>query len=279
MFRGWTREPLFHFLLIGAALFAWFSLVNEEELPDSVVVSSSEVDSLAAQWEARRGRPPSPAEMESVVAQAVRTRVLAREAVALGLDVNDTVVERRLAQKLEFLFSDLVQVADPTDEELQQLLEAHRGDYTEPARVSFQHVYFSSDTNADARPAYIHDANRALELLRATPDLDISNMGDRTLLPTRYESATPRVVGGAFGDAFAESVFAITTTGWHGPIESAYGVHLVLLEERREAQIPELADVRSDVAADWLRARQVEANEAFYQSLHRSNTIVVGDET
>jgi len=274
MFTGWTREPLFHFLLIGAALFVWFSLVNEEVLPDSVVVSSSEVDSLAAQWEARRGRPPSPAEMESVVAQAVRTRVLAREAVALGLDVNDTVVERRLAQKLEFLFSDLVQVADPTDEELQQFLEAHRGDYTEPARVSFQHVYFNSDT----RPAYIDAANRALALLRATPGFDISNMGDRTLLPTRYESATPRVVGGAFGDAFAESVFAIPTTGWHGPIESAYGVHLVLVEERREARTPGLADVRSDVAADWLRARQVEANEAFYQSLLRSYTVVVGDD-
>jgi hypothetical protein len=287
-------------VLIGALLYVGYRLVNEDEVPNRIVISQGEVDSLAAQWRARRGRPPSPSEIDALVTQSIRTKVLAREARAFGLDQNDAVVERRLAQKLEFLFSDLARVTEPTDVELQAFLDEHLEDFTEPARLSFRHLYF----NRDERDAAAADASQVLATIQMTPQMNTDTLGDRSLLATRYDLVTIAYIERTFGKACAGSVIqdlaqrpasrvasqqnvgeqshdsspTSTGDGWRGPFESAFGLHLVLIDEYRPLQIPDLPSIRDDVASEWRRVKQMQANEAFYQTLLGTYTVVVGDE-
>jgi len=269
--HGWIREPLLHFLLIGAGLFAIFEIGNEEPPPDRIVISWGEVDSLAARWRAQRGRAPSEAELRSALDQTIRTKVLAKEAIALGLDRDDSVVERRLAQKLEFLLSDLAPPDAPSDEDLVALFNDKRDSFTAPPRISFSQIFF----NVDENPGATEEAARVLKELNAGTHSDFTALGDHSLLAPRYSAVTPQTVSSSFGKSFSEALFVNTDRAWLGPIPSPYGLHLVRIEARSEAEPPDFESSREEIQAIWTRERQREANEAFYQTLLERYEVVV----
>ena len=149
----WTREPLVHFLVLGALLFGLFALVNNEassKSPNRIEITSADVDRLQERWTKQWNRPPTETELKSLIEAYLREEILYREALALGLDQNDTIIRRRLAQKMEFLFEDLADQVEPTDEELKRYFDRNRDQYRLPARFSFAHVYFSVDQRGDS---------------------------------------------------------------------------------------------------------------------------------
>jgi hypothetical protein len=148
--RHWLKEPLLHFLVAGGLLFAVYAWLNRVggEAPGVVRITAAEVHWLKETWARQWQRPPSEQELRGVVADYVKEVLLAREARALGLDENDTVVRRRLAQKLEFLVQDTVRLAEPREDELCQLYDASRTRYHTPARLSFTHIYFKTEVAA-----------------------------------------------------------------------------------------------------------------------------------
>jgi parvulin-like peptidyl-prolyl isomerase len=200
----------------------------------------------------------------------VREEVLYREAVAMGLDRDDTIVRRRMRQKLEFLSEDLTPIEDPDEATLARWLAAHEERYRLEPRVALRQVFVSRDRRGDAAPAH---ARELLARLAADPRAEAA--GDASLLPNALPLAPLGEVARVFGDAFAEQVAKLATGRWAGPVESGFGLHLVFVEERAEARAPALDEVREAVRNDWLSAQRAEANEAFYARLRERYAVTV----
>ncbi|MBW2577385.1 MAG: peptidyl-prolyl cis-trans isomerase [Deltaproteobacteria bacterium] len=147
------REPLLHFLLIGAAIYGLYGAFAEtapEETDKTIVVSSAEVEWMQTSWQKRWNRPPTPEELDGLIQQYIRETVLYREALTMGLNQHDQVIRRRLAQKLEFLAKDLVALTPPADEELVAYFDANKDRYQEPVLYTFTQVFFNPDKRGNA---------------------------------------------------------------------------------------------------------------------------------
>jgi hypothetical protein len=252
------REPLVHFLLLGAALFALFDVAGGPRArpAEVVMVGASEVARLAEGFARTWQRAPTRDELAGLVRDQVDEEILYREALALGLERDDTIVRRRLRQKMEFLFDAEAPLAEPGDAELEQHRLAHRERFEDPPQVSFRHVYVSADRRGDAARG---DAERLLARLRAS-DAGWEQAGDPLPLAPAFEALPAVELKALFGAGFTAGLLALPTGGWEGPLESGYGLHLVRVDARSAARLPPLAEVRDEVRLELLATRRAEAN-------------------
>jgi hypothetical protein len=277
----WYREPLVHFLAIGAVLFIVSAIVGGEseqggDQPDNVIVVSIEdANRLAALWEMQWRRPPTQIELAGLIRQHVREEVLYREALKLGLDRDDTIIRRRLVQKIEFVSEDLLVDEEPPDSVLVAFFTDNAELFGEPASLSFRHVYF----NPDRRGAQVDDeARRVLEELRSNPDdPDYSRHGDRLMLKRRYTDLTEDWLANLFGAEFAAAVFELEPGSWQGPVRSGYGLHLVLVDGRTEARLPAFEEVVDDVHEEYVSRRRREVKDEFYARLRENYEFVIDE--
>ncbi len=269
------REPLFHFLVLGAGIFLLAALVDDsdENRTDQIVVSAGQVERLVETWQRTWQRPPTQAELEWLVEDYIREEILYREAIAMGLDRDDTIIRRRLRQKMEFLPQDLVEQVEPTDAELRTFLRENADAYQVEARVSFQHIFL------DLEQREAHAEKDALDLLAELNDhsrsVKPSTLGDPILLPYDLESLSESEVAGMFGQEFASHLVGIEPGGWTGPLISGYGLHLVRVRERLPTRMPELSEVGKAVERDWRFVRRQELDDRFFRSLKERYAIEV----
>ncbi len=271
------REPLLHFLIIGAGLFFLFNQISDPEIENDhrITITQTNLDRLAATWLKSMGRPPSAQEREQQLKHYIREQVLYREAMTMGLDQDDVIVRRRLAKKMEYLFNDLSFIAEPIETELSSFLTEHASKFTSPATITFSQIYLDPGKR---KQDINKDAEQLLEQLKeTTADIDTINMGDRSLLPYQFTAERENEIAGMFGTAFAAQAFALPANSWQGPITSEYGAHLVYISSRTEARLPPLAEIRESVSREWKAAKQQEANEIFYQSLYQRYEIILDD--
>ena len=270
------KEPLFHFLLLGGAVFAVFTLTRDpaESAPrDEIVVSAGEVRQLSEMFAKTWQRPPTEAELDKVVEARIREEIFYREALAAGLDEDDTIVRRRLKQKLEFMLEDIAGQVTPTEAELQAFLEANADRFRSDSKFSFRQVYLSTDQRANVT----EDARELLDRLRS--GADASNAGDRLLMvESAFASAPQYEVARTFGREFADQLASSPIGEWSGPIRSGYGLHLVFVESRVLGEVAPLEEVRDLVAREWGAVRRREMNEALYQELRAKYSIRVEKE-
>jgi hypothetical protein len=273
--RRLLREPLIHFFLLGAVLFAAYDLLSPEQLaqPQRILVTPGQIEHLATSFSATWQRPPTRTELQQLVDQYVREEILSREAVKLGLDQNDSVIRRRLQQKMEFVSEDLFTNTEPTDAELTAYLAEHPEDFRQEGRVSFRQVFLSADKRGEHLQG---DAAELLsELKTLGPAADVSALGDPTLLPPAMTDEPPGRVESTFGRDFASGLAGADTGTWIGPIRSGLGLHLVFIEQRESSRLPELAEVREAVLREWGNARRVEARHQFYDDLLKQYQVSV----
>jgi hypothetical protein len=271
--RKILREPLVHFAILGALLFALFDLVGKpvEESKERIVVSAAKVANLAELFRRTWRRPPTQAELDGLIADHVKEEILYREALALGLETDDIVIRRRLRQKMEFLSEDIAAQGEPTEAELEALLEEHAERYRAPARVTFSQVYLSPERRgAEAWT----DAERVLVALDAGRT-DPAASGDPFLLEQDYRQQTPHDIERLFGERFAAGIAGLPVGRWAGPVQSGYGLHVVLVRERTPEHLPQLDEVRDAVLRDWRAARREDANRAFYDALRGRYEVTV----
>ena len=271
------REPLLHFLLIGAAIYLAYGALSEslpEEDDKTVVVSAGEVEWMRTSWQKRWNRPPTPEEFDGLIQQYIRETVLYREALTMGLNQHDQVIRRRLAQKLEFLAKDLVALTPPTDEELVAYFAANRDRYQEPALYTFSQVFFDPDKRGDAT---LDDAEAIKTTLIARGDAieDAGALGDDFMLQSYYPEKDLLEIQKLFGSGFTGSLVDLAPGQWHGPVLSGYGTHLVYVSYVREPSPPVFDAVRDRVVADWTTDKSEELNEQFYANLRDSYTVVI----
>jgi peptidyl-prolyl cis-trans isomerase C len=271
------KEPLIQFLLFGACIYAAYVLFgapDEEESQRSVIISENRIANLAAMWETRWNRPPTEAELVGLVRAWLREDILYREAMAMGLDDDDHIIRQRLAQKLEFLTNDIVQMREPDDGELEAYFDANIERFREPDRVTFIHVYFNPDSRGDAT---LEEAAQSLERLQAAgePDGEVVDEGDRFMLQNYFAEASKSDISRAMGSGFAESVMQLEPGQWHGPVLSGFGTHLVYVSEFEPAPPPELANVRDEVLGEWRRIQTEKFDAEFLESLKSRYEIVI----
>src|SRR4029077_10521675 len=270
------KEPLLHFLVLGALIFGVYSRLNRS-LPDSkstagtVRITSNEIAWLKETWSRQWQREPKRDELRGLVTDFLKEELLAREARALGLDQNDTIVRRRLAQKLEFLVQDTSRLAEPTEEDLRRFYEANPERFQTDAHISFTHVFFSREKRAAAAT----EAKAALDdLARGANPADL---GDRLLVDSEIVDADMQSVAGQFGQEFADAVFALKPGAWNGPIEAGYGLHLVRVSEVKPAKRREFSEVKTQVLEYWREQRQRQDNEKYFASLLKKYDVIVDD--
>lgn len=264
------REPLVHFLAIGAILFVLNGWIGRHRVPESsrIVVSAGRIEHLAASFAQVWNRSPTDAELDGLIDDFVLEEILYREAIALGLDRDDTFVRRRLRQKMEFLNEGAV--PSPTDADLEAYLAQHPGTFRVGSRITFDQIYFSRDRRGDAVET---DAARMLARLQREPEA--GDEGDPSLLEPSYRSIPIEEITGVFGEDFARRVAELEPGGWVGPIESSLGLHLVRIRERAGGRDPDLAEVRAAVEREWLAAKQLELEREWQARLRDRYTVTI----
>ena len=262
------REPLLHFVLLGAGLFIVYGLISKPGhggAPGTIVVTAGRVEHLAASFVKTWQRPPTDAELKGLVDDWVREEIATREAMALGLDRDDAVIRRRLRQKLEFVSDGIAAQAEPTDADLNAYLQAHLESFRLEPRITFRQVYLDPAKHGEHLAS---DAARLLARLdRAGAEADISALSDSLLLESTFQSAPAGEIAKQFGESFAATLVGLPLAQWRGPIESGYGAHLVLVSERTGGRLPSLEEAREAVRREWTSNRRVEGNGKFYQAL------------
>jgi len=269
------REPLLHFLLLGAAIFAAYSLVSQRSSGEQgkIVISAGQVAAMAEGFARTWRRPATHAELEGVIRDRVREEVYSRQAMALGLDKDDTIIRRRLRQKMEFVTDDIAALGEPTDGELSAYLKAHADTFREQRQFTFSHVYLNPTRHGEN---LARDTAQLLALVRqAGGKAEVSALGDPFLLEYRFEATSETEIAKQFGEKFATELGKLAPGEWQGPVESGYGVHLVLVSERTEGRVPTLAQVRDAVRREWTNARRLETNEKFYQELLKRYVVTI----
>jgi hypothetical protein len=255
------REPLVHFAVLGALLFAAYAVVSPRGAPpDAIVVGAARIEALAAEFERTWMRAPTAAELDALVEGHVREEVLVREGLALGLDRDDPVIRRRVRQKMELLAEEAPPA--PSDAELQAWLDAHPGDFVIAPTFTFEQVYLDPERHGEETDAVVA---RALADLAA--GADATQLGDATLLPASLAAAPLTEVERTFGPDFARALPGVEPGAWRGPIPSTYGLHLVRVGQRTGGRAPALAEVRDAVERAWSSAQARAASEARYRAL------------
>jgi hypothetical protein len=267
LIRRLLREPLLHFLLIGTALFLLYGALNRgrSDAPREIVISAARVEAIAENFATVWMRPPTAVELKGLIDDYVAEEIYYREAIAMGLDQDDTVIRRRLRQKMDFISEGIADSVEPTDAQLQGYLESNAGKFASPAELTFRQVYLSAERRGERARS---DAEKLLAQLQAgAGPVDPAEAGDPTLLPAAMASASPQAIVNAFGQVFATQIDEAPVGQWAGPIESAFGLHIVRVDERVAGKAPTLAEIRPSVLREWQSDERRRQNSSFLAAL------------
>jgi hypothetical protein len=266
--RKVAHEPLVHFLLLGALIFAASAIVNRhrDDAARRIVVDKNLIVHFITLYHAQMGTLPSKNQLDSMIEGYIREEVQFREGKRMGLDNDDEIIRRRLASKFDFLQRDLVTVPDPTSEELRRYYDSHQKDFLQPANVTFTHVYFSPDHGGDA--AARSRAERALLTLEPGSVTRAPDLGDRFPLQVDYAGVARLDLVQQFGDSpIVDCVLTNPVNRWSGPVRSGYGWHLIYVSHRDEARVPPFPEIQDKVKTAYTDAVKEKANEEKYDAL------------
>ncbi|MGI9509058.1 MAG: peptidyl-prolyl cis-trans isomerase [Geminicoccaceae bacterium] len=276
------REPLVRFFIIGALIYTGYAFAGGQVVVvddgKRITVTAGEVTWLEDSWKRRWNRPPTEEELQGIVRQFLRERVLASEAAAIGLDQDDVVIRRRLAQKLEYLSQDLLGGGKPSDDELKAFFADNAKAYEVPALVTMTHVFFDPDKRGGQSLVEAETQKPILASLDVAPK-QARDYGDPFMLQSYYPERSYAELSKLFGGGFVDTVSGLSVGEWHGPVLSGYGVHLVYLHYRQEARPAELAAVKDQVLLDWQDQRRAELSEDYISGLLESYDVSIEGET
>lgn len=265
--RSLLREPVVQFLLIGASLFVVNAALRPSQQPIAaeIVITDDQASGMVSQFARTWQRAPSKEELQALIDDEVRTEVYVREAMKLGLDQNDTIIRRRLRQKMEFLNESQFPNKSPAESELEAYFTANSKQYRTDAVVSFRHVFFDPQQRGDS---LADDAQAALLLLNnQDQEMELNGLGDPIDLADNWTDLSRKDLVALFGSTFTDALLSQSQGRWTGPIESAYGRHLVRVESVAKGAIPELDDIRAEVTRDWFQDKLRRYQDDAYERL------------
>jgi peptidyl-prolyl cis-trans isomerase C len=278
LLKRWLREPLLHFLFIGIAVFAVYGYMHRGrggvESSRQIVLSLDELQQMEMYFDSQWHRQPTPAEFQAMVEDKVREEVLYREGLAMGLDKDDTIVKRRMAQKMQFLAEDVAAAHEPSTAELGAWFEKNSNKFALPGRYSFRHLYFSPDKRGKNAQ---DDAAKALTKIAGQPEdskLAVS-LADPFMFQDYYGDRAPEALAKEFGPQFAVALEKLKPGSWQGPVESGYGWHLVYIDTVIPGRIPAFEEIEPDVKTAWLAEQKQQAWQKAYQEMRAKYSVLL----
>lgn len=262
------REPLLHFLLIGTALFFIYAQMNDSTIEDDkyIHITNADIERVFQNWTNSRGRTPSDIEKQKEIDNLVKEEILVREAIARGLNRDDSLIRRHLVKKMSYIFDDNTLIPEPTDEQLQNYLSKNNSKFLEPATISFNQIVFTQ--NSSSASDIDKKANNFLQRLKNSSSSKISTVGDLVDLSKKGISNT-------LGEEFSTQVFDMPIKNWVGPVKSNYGLHLIYIHSRTQEQTPKLSKIKKEVAKEWQSEQRKRANDIFYKNLSKQYSIMI----
>jgi len=251
------KEPFVHFVLLGGLLFTGHSLWQKHvvKADRTIHVSPAEIERQAQIFTTENRRQPSEADLEGLLFAHIEEQALMREAKRLGLDDDDTIIRRRLAQKMRFMINDIGAPSLPERADLETWFEENPDAFIRPETRSFEHIYLSPKGRSETVTS---DAEK---LLAAGPTEDWESQGDAFMTGRNFYRLAQPAVQRDFGTRFAQDLFSLPDTpDWQGPINSAFGVHLVRLTAVTPENLPAFKDIQIEVEAVWLDDAKREEN-------------------
>lgn len=275
------KEPLFHFFVLGVfvyVLYGLFSSLDEEQTENTIIVTKGEIDWMKDTWTKRWNRPPTEKELEGLIDQHIEESIFYQEALKMGLDQNDVIIRRRLAQKLKFLQEDLLKPGEPSEEELKDYFRENISMYSSDELVTLTQIFYDPDKRGSTT---LQDAeNDKASLTRMDIDaVDPRAFGDYFMLQNYYPGRSQQDISKLFGSEFARNVMSLEPDTWHGPILSGYGTHLVYIQDRVESVEPKYEDVRDLVLEDWRVDQQEKMNQMFAEGVMARYTVIIEEDS
>jgi hypothetical protein len=266
------REPLIQFLALGGILFLVYAVLEpgEEAPPEQILIDAATIDSLEAAFQATWNRPPTAAERQGLIDDHLAEEVLYREALKLGLNRDDVVIRRRMRQKMEFLLQDSLAADRPDDSELRAYLEENQDRYRDADRLTFKQVFLG----ANASTHQVAEWRALTETLEGAPQ-SLQAMAQPSLLPEGMERVESAAIARLFGERFGRALFDAPSGQWSGPVESAYGWHLVWVESRSTGDAPAFEEVRPQIERDVMYEKRKKAETELIERLKQKYEIVV----
>ncbi len=261
-FGRWLREPLLHFFLLGFVLFGAYAYFQRGrggvESSKQIALSLDDLRTMDMYFESQWHRQPTTAEFQAMVEDKVREEVLYREALAMGLDKDDTIVKRRMAQKMQFLAEDVAAAHEPSTAELKAWFEKNNKNFALPSRYSFRHLYFSPDKRGKNAQG---DATKALAKISGQPEDSkfAISLADPFMFQDYYGDRAPDALAKEFGPQFVVALEKLKPGSWQGPVESGYGWHLVYVDTVIPGRIPAFEEMEPDVKTAWLAEQKQQA--------------------
>ena len=245
---------------MGSLLFFFDSVTDSDRKP--IVVSIAQQKRLATLWETQTGSIATPEQIESLIRNWIEEEVLYQEALRLGLDHEDSIVRRRMIQKLGFIAE-----SDPPGTEaevsLDEYYQQNLNNYTLPERYTFEQLYFERKANAD-------EALTAIALGESP-----RNFGEFSMLNSQYAFRSQREIDTTFGSGFAEKFDHNQLDSWQGPYISGLGFHLVQIKQIHEAEVTPLSAIRDRVRIDLQRDQEVSTRKEFVRNLSKKYSVTI----
>ena len=311
MMRRWLRSPILHFVIIGGLLFtvreAWRVRYGTPGLTRApIVITAQQVRQLQADSARQWGVPPTSAQLQALIQEAVDAELLYREARRLRLDLQDRSIHMRLVQKMravsadpaqgeEALYREAVRLGldddlvikrvlrqkmrlllqqDPhpaplREQDIRDHITRHRDRFMRPEMVTFSHVFLSARVRGEHLE---EEAEALLTQLRSqsTPPEAVGDLSDPFPLGLQLRAQSRSGITRYFGADFAEQIFSLQPWTWDGPVASPFGLHLVWVQEKVPEQMPPLDTVWQQVASEILQER---AEERFTSGLRRLRSL------
>lgn len=272
--KNYLRDPLTHFLVIGALFFLinhWFDPSDGSN--STIRISKQVIDQLDKRWQLQWKRPPSEEETRALIENHIREEVLYREALQLNLAQDDLIIRRRLMQKIEFLLDDTNSMEEPETAALENFYRQHLDQFTRPASYNFSHIYINADKHGKDT---LSVAGEWLKQLNTREEILGSDLpqGDSFMPGNRFNGLNGAQIDRTFGQGFADQLATLPLKQWSGPIESGYGLHLVQLTNLQSVSPRNFDDVLPQVNEAYRLDQQQQLKQNAYQELRSRYQVV-----
>ncbi len=272
--RRFFGEPFIQFLILGGLLFLFVSYIQQQKDRQTreITVSNEQVGLMMMNYKAQTGTLPTKLQLDAMIDDYIREEILYREAKKIGLDKEDEIIKRRLAQKFDFLQTDLTQIPAPSEETLQQFYSNNSALFRDSATVSFSHIYFSTDNSNDSIAK-----QRALTVLLQLKQTNLQRApekGDRFPLQYDYTNQSALDLRQNFGDKqLLHELFKEPLNTWVGPYQSGYGWHLVYITKIDSAMVIPFASIKEEVKMQYIDAEKTKQYKNFFEQLSKKYII------
>jgi peptidyl-prolyl cis-trans isomerase C len=259
------KFKIFIFFLIGLFIYIIDIGFNSDQNSKDIFISDQEITSLISAWKSQVGRSPTDDEIGRIITNLIEEEILYREALLLGLDKEDRIIKRRLAQKISFLKQESL-VDKPSNNDLIGFYNANKDKYYIQPTFTFKHYFFSAESNSGERSqaAYKKILNN---------DQDIKS--DPFFLGKSFSESSLDEISGNFGRQFSLNFNEVILNKWLGPFKSSFGDHIIFIMDARAGYYPPIAQVLGKVEVDLVAYEKEEAVSNYINKIKSEYKVII----